>query len=74
MANTAPKLVTLREAGRRLNPDRPLCRRHVDRLAAQGALTKLPWPDAPNGRIKVGITPQSITGLLRRRRRKHDAR
>jgi hypothetical protein len=61
------KLISIKEAGRRLNPRRPLSYRRITQLIASGALPKYPWPDAPDRRVKVGVTPQAVAALRKQR-------
>jgi hypothetical protein len=61
------QLITLREAGKRLRPDKPLTPNRVRQLAREFSQAIHPFPDSGDGRVKSGITPQAVVVLKRKR-------
>lgn len=60
-------IITLRQAGRRLRPDRPLTPQRVRQLVAEAGFQLIPFEHPTDKRVRTGIAVQTVTALKRRR-------
>jgi hypothetical protein len=63
----AAKIITLREAGTRLRPDRPLTPQRVRQLVAEAGFQLVPFEHPTDKRVRTGIAVQTVSALKRRR-------
>ena len=61
---TQPQIITLREAGRRIRPTRPLTPQRVRQLAAERHIRLEPLSDPNDRRIKSGISESVLVDLI----------
>lgn len=59
--------ITLREAARRLRPDRPLTPQRVRQLVAEAGFQLVPFKHPGDRRVRTGIRVQTVAALKRRR-------